>query len=462
MEKQNKKCSSDKHEQIATSYCDICKIYMCNKCTNFHSELFGSHQLTNLNKNINEIFTGICKEKKHTNKLEYFCKTHNSLCCAACISKIESKGNGLHKNCNVCNIEEIKDEKKNKLKDNIQYLEKISKTLDQSIKELKIIFEKINMSKENLKIEIQKIFTEIRNALNEREDQLLLEVDNKFNNTFFNEEIIKQSEKIPNKMKISLEKGKLIENEWDENKNKLNSLINDCISIENNIKDINMINENINKYNSNSIIVDIKFNPEKGEVNKFIDTIKSFGKIDIKTKKKLNNSLGKLLKEKDIELLENWIKSDNNKINSIHFELCYDAKKNGDDKNNFHKFCDKIGPSLLVIKTQSNYIFGGYTKENWEIADNYSYKDDYTAFLFSLNNKERIKVKNSKRAIVNDKDYGPVFGYGNCYEICLFYPFLSNDIQIEDGGDYGDKNLILTGKKSRRPEEIELYKVLFD
>ena len=233
----------------------------------------------------------------------------------------------MHKNCNVCNIEEIKDEKKNKLKDNIQYLEKISKTLDQSIKELKIIFEKINISKENLKLEIQKIFTEIRNALNEREDQILLEVDNKFNKTFFNEEIIKQSEKIPNKMKINLEKGKLIENEWDENKNKLNSLINDCINIENNIKDINMINENINKYNSNSIIVDIKFNPEKGEVNKFIDTIKSFGKIDIKTKKKLNNSLGKLLKEKDIELLENWIKSDNNKINNIHFELCYDAKK---------------------------------------------------------------------------------------------------------------------------------------
>ena len=138
------------------------------------------------------------------------------------------------------------------------------------------------------------------------------------------------------------------------------------------------------------------------------------------------------------------------------------CKKNGDDKNNFHKFCDKIGPSLLVIKTQSNYIFGGYTKENWEIDENYSYKDDNTAFLFSLNNKERIKVKNSKRAIVNTKNYGPIFGHGNGYEICLFYPFLSNDIQITEGGDYGDKNLILTGKNSRRSEEIELYKVLSD
>ena len=48
-----------------------------------------------------------------------FCKNHNTLCCAACISKIQSKGNGKHKNCDVCNIEEIKDEKKNTLKNNI-------------------------------------------------------------------------------------------------------------------------------------------------------------------------------------------------------------------------------------------------------------------------------------------------------------------------------------------------------
>ena len=100
----------------------------------------------------------------------------------------------------------------------------------------------------------------------------------------------------------------------------------------------------------------------------------------------------------------NWIKSDNKNIKDVKFQLCYDAKKNGDDKDNFHKFCDNVGPSLLIIKTESNYIFGGYTRENWELNNNKEimYKEDNTAFLFSLNNKERIKVKNSKRAIIND------------------------------------------------------------
>ena len=142
--------------------------------------------------------------------------------------------------------------------------------------------------------------------------------------------------------------------------------------------------------------------------------------------------------------------------------MCYDAKTNGDNKNDFHKFCDKVGPSLLIIKTEDNYIFGGYTKENWETINNdYIFKNDDTAFLFSVNNKQRLKVKKGQTAIVIDKNYGPIFGQGNAYEICFSFPFLSNTIQILEKGDYGDKELILTGKKSKKPVEIELYKVHF-
>ena len=454
MEIQNKKCSSKKHDIDAINYCDSCKIFMCNKCSNLHSELFESHQPLKLSKDMKEIFTGVCKESSHKDLLNYFCKTHNILCCAACISKIKSKGNGLHQNCDIYNIEEIKEEKKNKLEENIKYLEDLTKTLDKSIKELKEIYEEISKNKEEIKLKIQKIFTRIRTALNDREDELLLEVDNIFDEKFFNEDIIKLSEKIPNKIKSSLEKGKLINNKWDDN-NELYSLINDCINIENNIKNIKLINEHTNKYNFKDN--PFKFMPdEEKEINYLLDIIKSFGSLQNKS-----NSLGKLLKENDIELISNWIKSDNQEIKKVNFQLCYDAKTNGDDKNAFYKYCINIGPSLLVIKTKSNYIFGGYTKENWEISNQVSYKKDNTAFLFSLNNKERIKVRNSDRAIVNDNNYGPIFGHGNAYEICLFYPFLSTNIQIFDKGDYGDKNLILTGNKSNKPIEIEMYRVSF-
>ena len=279
MEKQKIKCSSKKHSEIdAISYCQICKTYFCNKCQSLHSELFEIHQIFNLDKNnINDIFTGYCKVENHYDKLDFFCKTHNQLCCAACLCKLEEKGNGQHKDCNVCTIENIKNEKKNELKKNINYLEDLSNKFTQSINDLKILFEKINENKETLKLRIQKIFTKIRNILNDREDELLLEVDNQFNSVYFKEDIIRESEKLPNKIKTSLEKGKIIDNNWNENK--LNSLINDCINIENNIKEINKINEIFSKCNSNQNIV-INFSPEKdNEINEILEKIKIILKI---------------------------------------------------------------------------------------------------------------------------------------------------------------------------------------
>ena len=71
---------------------------------------------------------------------------------------------------------EIKNDKINKLNDNIIYLEELSKTLQESINKAKEIYEKISENKEGWKLKIQKIFTKIRNELNKREDELLLEV----------------------------------------------------------------------------------------------------------------------------------------------------------------------------------------------------------------------------------------------------------------------------------------------
>ena len=158
-------------------------IDMCNKCDKFHSEMYHNHISIKLerDKDIKEAFTGFCKVKCHKAKLKYFCKKYNELCCAECIAKLKGKEDGQHSDCDICFIEDIENEKRNKLKDNIKYLEDISKNLEQKINELKPMFEKINKSKEELKINIQKIFTKLRTALNDREDELLNEVDNKYN-----------------------------------------------------------------------------------------------------------------------------------------------------------------------------------------------------------------------------------------------------------------------------------------
>ena len=67
--------------------------------------------------------------------------------------------------------------KKNKLKENIKALEELSKNFENSINELKLSIIKINDNKESIKKDIQKLFTKIRNEINNREDKLLEEVE---------------------------------------------------------------------------------------------------------------------------------------------------------------------------------------------------------------------------------------------------------------------------------------------
>ena len=238
MENIKKKCAFKEHTDTdAVNYCIECKIYMCNKCSIYHSGLLENHHQYNI-KEIKDKFVNICKEENHSNKLELFCKNHNQLCCIGCSIKIKGHGYGQHCNCDICFIEDIKEEKKNQLKENIKTLEELSKTLGKTIEELTEIFEKVNKNKEDLKTKIQKTFTKLRNALNDREDELLLKVDNNCDNLIFNENTIKEYKKLPNKIITSLDKGKIIEKKWEDYN--VIQLINDCITIENSIRDINI------------------------------------------------------------------------------------------------------------------------------------------------------------------------------------------------------------------------------
>ena len=277
MEAKTKNCFFPGHSNTeATIFCQDCKLFMCNKCENIYSEVCKTHKKYKLDKNMKDLFIGLCLEENHLQELSYFCKTHNKLCCANCIAKIKDEKNGQHGDCDICSIKNIEQEKKQNLNENIKKLENMSNNLIEKINELKNIFVTINEKKENLKIKIQKIFTNIRSELNNREEELLLEIDKQFEKNFFNEDIITKGEKLPNKLKTALEKGKTIDKDW--NNNKLNSSINNCLIIENYIQDLNTIDTELKKSKLNGRL-DIKFKPEENEIKPFIEKIKNFGKI---------------------------------------------------------------------------------------------------------------------------------------------------------------------------------------
>ena len=63
--------------------------------------------------------------------------------------------------------------------------------------------------------------------------------------------------------------------------NQLSIMINDCINIEKNIKDIYKINKNIEKKESLENLK-IEFEENEDSFNELIQSIKDFGKINIK------------------------------------------------------------------------------------------------------------------------------------------------------------------------------------
>jgi len=404
MENLTKKCSSKEHEDInANSYCKECNIYMCKKCYDFHSKLLQTHQSYNLDKiKPNDIFTEFCKEKGHNLKLEFYCKTHNELCCGACLCIIKDKGKGQHKDCDVCIVEKIIQDKKSKISENIKLLEGLSNSFNNSLNQLKKIFETINENKEKLKENIQKVFTKVRNAINQREDELLQEVDKRFENAFFEEKIIKEAEKLPDKINKSLEKGKIIENQLNKGENNLSELMNECINIENNIQNINIIKNKIEKCN-NLNELKLGFTLEKESViNGLLEKINNLGEIYseddffcdsliIKNKTHINN-------------LKDWISK---KITKTI--LLYRKSRDGDSYETFHKLCDNQGANIVLIKN-SEFIIGGYTPLDW---DNHSqWKNDKDTFLFSLtNNKKYKKLNKSNCSILCGKKFGPFFPY---------------------------------------------------
>ena len=282
MESFVKKCSLEEHTKSnANSYCQECKIYMCKDCENYHSKLFKNHHKFNIKKEEKEedIFTGLCKEYNHSIELEYYCKNHKILCCAKCITNLEDKENGHHKDCDISPINEFERNKKEKLDNNIKTLENLYNSLEKTIKEINETFEKISESKEDLKLIIQKEFTKLRNELNNREDELLLNVEKEFENRFFNENIIKECEKLPNKIKLSLEKGNVMNREYDDKR--LNLFINNCINIENNIKEIKIIKEKVEKCKDFENVKINLFEKDDKKMKEILDCIKNFGNLEI-------------------------------------------------------------------------------------------------------------------------------------------------------------------------------------
>ena len=71
----------------------------------------------------------------------------------------------------------------------------------------------------------------------------------------------------------------------------------------------------------------------------------------------------------------------------------YQATIDGGDLTNFHRCCDNIPNTLVLIKSAGNRRFGGFTTAKWSSQTNAEYKEAPGSFLFFQINKKYTRIK---------------------------------------------------------------------
>ena len=291
--------------------------------------------------------------------------------------------------------------------------------------------------------------SEIKNKLNK---------SSSINSPNDNNQIMEKINKLENEMKIFKT---VIENKFTEYESRMNFLEENFIKLKlSNEEKINSYQELYEKKlkDLEKIIQNKNENLKKKEQQAL-----KLNKKDLKIKKELSIQIN--LNNSIIESNKEWdfIYENISKEKKLSNQLLYKSKIDGDECSIFHKKCDNIPNTVVLIKTKSGKKLGGFTSQIWEQSP-YTWKNDDKSFLFCLNNFNVFKCVNNKKAILSYSILGPTFGYG--YDLYVPDKFLScpcKEFMQKNGSYFINKEdySLTNGEKNYLIEEVEVYKIIF-
>ena len=358
----------------AENLCLNCNKYYCKPCFEF---------VHRKNKNKNHKKEALDFNVPILNKcsihpddpFNLFCANEKELCCSLCHS-LNLKPHEGHKLIFINDEESLKKENLT-IDSTANEFDKSNEELLKLTEEIKKELIKIDNLYENTNKKVTNFFDEKRKKLLEEQNNLIDKLKNEVTKTreklenfitecnniiSSNERINKGITKIKSEKDNNLRKILSYISAVNQNKKKVNELL-----------DQSLINLNINFDENQSII--------------------KYEEYNINTGKGLK--ISKILNDDDINLLVSWLPNKQSKIN-----LLFDTTKDGDNASTFHNKCDGKSPTLVIIKSNSNYKFGGYVTASW-IANNNNNINSPNSFIFSLNQKKKYYASSQQNSIIN-------------------------------------------------------------
>ena len=240
-----------------------------------------------------------------------------------------------------------------------------------------------------------------------------------------------------------------------------------------NERTVNLMESLINIYEKN-------FNITREIIKNLTNFFKSHSLNDY-----INNKLNILMvstiikNESDIEFIYNKILpsfylNNTNNNNYILSPPCFKTSFDSNEPSIFHKKCDNVGDTIIVIKTNKTR-FGGITEFSWtqkNVKDEKVF--DTRTLLFNLNNKKIFKYNKNHNTnkhiapISGDNYCFAIFGYKDIYldylpkDSCSDFPsqFLKNENISNNFNDLLNEKIYNNNKIINfEYEEIEVYPI---
>ncbi|EXX57669.1 uncharacterized protein OCT59_006042 [Rhizophagus irregularis] len=168
-----------------------------------------------------------------------------------------------------------------------------------------------------------------------------------------------------------------------------------------------------------------------------------------------------IIKPKLINIISNWINRNDSATlsnnNKFKFNLIYLMSRDGFNNVTFYNKCNRQGPFVVLIRVQSNKIYGGYNPIGYTGRDRWLSSTE--SFVFSFENDQDIhnmkicRSLNTNRSVLDYCNYDKFFSFGDMlyiYEQNLFVGY--NNSHYEN--NFGVEN------SSYFIEEIEVFSVV--
>ena len=182
-----------------------------------------------------------------------------------------------------------------------------------------------------------------------------------------------ENKNLETKVNYLYSKYKYMKSNFSNLETKTSSLESKNNNFESKINNIELKNKNLDLKNNDILLEKQKMIEAIGKLKKlvienslYIKELKELGKI---RRKDLIFGDSLIVKESEIKMICDWIYPDA----EIKANLLYRTSRDG--KLKFHKYCDNKGPTIIFIKINNGYRFGGFSGISWEGESNSWIKD---------------------------------------------------------------------------------------